>query len=229
MKCVAILIPCFVLVSGDVAQAADVEETPETDVVAFQSLWIGKHRDAPNWTRYSEQMIRDHGDALMSGARDVRGFCPNYERMSAENKRHFWIQLVAAIVKYESSFDPSERYVEASMGIDPVTGRRVVSEGLLQLSYQDERNYRSHVPTGVCDFDYPRDRHYAVTDLRRTILNPKKNLECGIAILNHQIRTRKRIVVSSGAYWSVIRAGSRHSHVAEIRRVTQQLRFCRDS
>lgn len=192
----------------------------------FRPIWEGQHPDAASWTAITESAYDRIARGLPDGAQDVQGFCPKFHSLDESHRRAFWIQLIAAIVKYESGFRPELRFVEREMGIDPVTGKQVVSEGLLQLSYQDERTYKSKVPAGVCDFDYPGDQRYPLKDLRRSILNPENNLVCGLGILDFQIRRHKRIVIAKGAYWAVIKSNSRYSRVPEIKRITKSLEFC---
>lgn len=196
------------------------------DLANFQPSWMGKHPDAPNWTIHARTAIRRYGSNLMRGAADVASFCPSFGELNTVNKENFWIQLIASIVRYESNYKPDARYVETTMGKDPVTGQQVVSEGLLQLSYQDEPNYRNKIPSGTCDFDYQSDRDYPNRDLRRTILNPKINLTCGVAILDYQIRRYEKIAISSGAYWAVIKTTSRYNRLSQIRQMTKSLKFC---
>lgn len=150
-----------------------------------------------------------------------------FDRLGTQDRINFWVELIAAMAKFESSYDPSTRYTESTMGIDPVTGKQVVSEGLLQLSYQDELNWKKVLPAGVCDFDYTGDKKYAQTDIRRSILDPKNNLTCGIGILNRQIERYDKIAVSTGAYWSVIKSGSSYNKLTQIKAITNALSFCK--
>jgi hypothetical protein len=192
----------------------------------FQPLWTGKHPDASLWSRYVADALKMYGKEMIKGPADVANFCPDYSSLDEENRINFWIQLFAALTKYESGFNPSSRYVETTMGKDPVTGKQVVSEGLLQLSYQDESNYKNRLPAGACDFDYESNSKYPVKDLRRSILNPEKNLGCGVAILAEQVARAKRIVVGRGAYWAVLKSNSRYSKIKEIQAITGALKFC---
>lgn len=198
--------------------------TPTPSTGNFTALWIGKHPDAINWTGYVHEAVKAYGAALLAGPSDVATFCPKYASLSTTDKLNFWAQLVAAMTKYESNFNPTTRYTETSMGIDPVTGKQVVSEGLLQLSYQDERNYSSVAPAGVCDFDYAADSKLAINDIRRTIFDPKTNLTCGVFILNRLAVKKGIIAVDSGAYWSVLRPSG--TRLASIRSLTKATSFC---
>jgi len=154
---------------------------------------------------------------------DLANFQPSWigKHSDAPN---WTIHTRSALRRYSSNhYKPDVRYVEMTMGKDPVTGQQVVSEGLLQLSYQDEPNYRNKIPSGTCDFDYQSDRDYPNRDLRRTILDPKINLTCGVAILNHQIKRYGKIAISSGAYWAVIKTTSRYNRLSQIRQMTKSL------
>lgn len=199
---------------------------PSSGSSSFKALWDGKHADAANWTRYAEDALDRYGAALLKGPSDVTAFCPMYDRLGRQDQLRFWVQLIAAMTKYESGFKPTTRYTETTMGTDRVTGQQIVSEGLLQLSYTDELNYRSVLPAGVCDFDFEGDKRYALNDIRRSILDPKTNLTCGIGILNRQIERFNKIGVGSGAYWAVIKSSYSRNKLSEIQAITKSLPFC---
>jgi hypothetical protein len=194
---------------------------------AFNALWAGKHPLAEQWTLFAESAISKYGDSLLDGPADVNDFCPGYFKASTQEKVDFFVQFLAAMSKYESSFDPTLRYTETSMGTDPVTGLQVVSEGLFQLSYQDENTYRGQVPGGTCDFDLSGDRRYPIDDLRRSILDPSKNITCAVVILNRQIERVNRLAVSTGAYWAVIKTSNTGNKLPEIKAITRALPFCK--
>ena len=63
---------------------------------------------------------------------------------------------------------------------DEVSGRKVRTSGLLQLTYEDQKRYG-------CDFDWDADKTLKADDPAKTILQPKNNLECGVKILGQQI------------------------------------------
>ncbi|MEK7354917.1 MAG: hypothetical protein AAB250_00610, partial [Bdellovibrionota bacterium] len=158
---------------------------------------------------------------------DVNDFCPTFSKLVTGDKIDFYVQLVAAMAKYESSFNPALRFTEAAMGTDPVTGVQVVSEGLLQLSYQDEQTYKSVAPPGTCDFDHAADRAFPLNDLRRSILDPAANLTCAVVILNRQVEKFNKLAVSTGAYWAVIKTSNASNKLPEIKAITRALPFCK--
>jgi hypothetical protein len=81
---------------------------------------------------------------------------------------------------------------------DGVTGRFVRSEGLLQLTYEDQVRYG-------CDFDWEHDRTLPADDPAKTILQPKNNLECGVKILAKQIIEQHKPLLSNTGYWATLR------------------------
>jgi hypothetical protein len=185
-------------------------------------LWEKTRSEGRAWTIHSFDVIDRDGAALLQGATDVQDFCPQFYNLTYNQKVNFWAYLISAITKYESGFNPTSRYVETTMGTDPVTGQQVVSEGLLQLSYQDSRSY-----TFCNEFDWSVDKNLSPTDPAKSILNPQKNLTCGIRILNYQITKRKAIAIASGAYWAVIKSDSKYSKLTEIKALTTALAFCK--
>lgn len=131
-------------------------------------------------------------------------FCPAYGSMSESGKRATWATIMKGIALPESSWDRTTQYTEESMGRDPVTGKTVVSEGLLQLSYQDAKNYK----TPWCSkFDYARDKTRNVGD--RTITDPYINLGCGLEIAEKLMKLHSNSggVYALGRYWSTMRRG----------------------
>jgi hypothetical protein len=77
----------------------------------------------------------------------------------------------------------------------------VRSEGLLQLTYEDQKRYG-------CDFDWEHDKQLKPDDPDKTILQPKNNLECGVKILDNQIIDQHKRLLSSTSYWSTLRPGT---------------------
>ena len=84
---------------------------------------------------------------------------------------------------------------------DAVSGRAVRSEGLLQLTYEDQTRYG-------CDFDWDADKGLKADDPAKTILQPKNNLECGVKILDKQIIEERKPLLSRSGYWSTLRPGT---------------------
>lgn len=180
-----------------------------------------KYPERTQWSQHLQKIILEDWNSLLPGADDITNFCPRYNSLDNNERANVWAQLFVAIAKFESAYSPTSRMQETTMGTDPVTGRPVYSEGLLQLSYQDIQ----WAPW--CKFDWSKDKNLSATDPRKTILDPYLNLDCGVGIMAKQIKNKGAIVVSSGVYWAVIKAGGRYQHISEIQGIVKSLSLCK--
>ena len=136
--------------------------------------------------------------------RDVRRFCPRFYEMQEADKRAFWAYFFQALAGAEAGLKPTTRvrHTQPEVAVvDKVSGRMVRSEGLLQLTYEDQQRYG-------CDFDWQHDRMLPANDPGKTILQPKNNLECGVKILDNQIIDQKKPLTAQTSYWSTLRPGT---------------------
>lgn len=164
---------------------------------------LGEKTWDPRWNRIVEQALPP---ALLSSRvpRDVRGFCPRFYVMSRADKRTFWAYFFQALAGAEAGLNPdvTARHTEprlAHMEHVPVT--KVRTEGLLQLTYADEKRYG-------CPFDEQADRGLPPDDPARTILQPRNNLICGVTILKNQIIDLHRPILWPMSYWATLRPGT---------------------
>ena len=67
----------------------------------------------------------------------------------------------------------------------------------MQVKYEDAQRYG-------CDFDWEKDRMLPVKDPGRTILDPEKNLGCGVKIMENQIVAQGKPLVSRTSYWATL-------------------------
>ena len=109
----------------------------------------------------------------------------------------YWVSFLRALAKAESGLNLNERYVETGLGKDALTGLQNTSEGLLQLSYQDSKFHG-------CGFNWNLDKKLDPKDLRKTIFDPKLNLECGMIILDKQLKVVGALYTDSPYYWAVL-------------------------
>lgn len=182
--------------------------------------WEGPKRpEAKTWSDYSFRVVNQYFDAL-DQARDIELFCPKYRALDRAQKVETWADVMAGISYWETGWDPRNRTAEPDQGIDDLTKRPVYSEGLLQLSYQDQES------NPYCVFDWNKDKLLPDTDLHRTILNPYNNLYCGIRIMADLIRANGVIVVARGGYWSTVQAGNIHDRAHQIEHSVGNLPFC---
>lgn len=182
--------------------AQKTKPAPPTPIDAKKAELGGKTWD-PAWDELIEQSIP--ADMLSSQVpRDVRKFCPRFYRMGDTDKRVFWAYFFQALAGAEAGFNPTTRVRHSDPEvavIDRVSHRAVRSEGLLQLTYEDAKRYG-------CDFDWESDRQLKGNDPAKTILQPRNNLQCGIAILENQIITQHRRLLSKKSYWSTLQPGT---------------------
>ncbi len=186
----------------------------------FEALaWEAPKPNSKPWSTYVFSLLETEAKDILS-AEDMTIFCAKYPSLSDKQKINVAGQLIAGIVRYESNFNPLTRYQETTMGTDPITGEPVWSEGLMQLSYQDIQGYP------FCQFDWNQDSQLSPTDPQKTILDPFKNLYCGMRILASQVKRKGRIVIDSGAYWAVIKENGRYEKIDEIAAIVSSLNIC---
>ena len=136
--------------------------------------------------------------------RDVRRYCPAFYTMKEEDKRAWWAYLFQAMAAAEAGLNATSnvRHTEPEVAVpDHVTGRIAHQEGLLQLRYEDSKRYG-------CAFDWKSDRDLPAHDPQKTILNPERNLACGIRILEHQIIDQHKPIFSRTSYWATLQSGT---------------------
>ena len=156
------------------------------------------------WSRALIADVRQHKSELDAGHPD--DFIPGYSALSPEGQIKFWAELVIAIAKYESTWNPRAHFKEPP----PL---KVMSIGLLQIAYEDQAEYH---------FDPPLDRNANSLD------DPATNLRCGVTILARLVAHDGAIVGGKGdrsrgaaRYWAVLRAGKSH-HLADVKALTQK-------
>jgi hypothetical protein len=135
---------------------------------------------------------------------DVRAFCPRFYQMKEVDKRAFWAYFFQALAGAEAGLNPvtNVRHFEPEVAKrDAVSGQMIHSEGLLQLTYEDEIRYG-------CDFDWDQDKNLSARDPEKTILQPERNLLCGVKILTNQLISRHKPLLTSASYWSTLHPGT---------------------
>ncbi len=180
-----------------------------------------KYPQREDWSNYLMTLILTDWKSLLAGASDIKTFCPTYYNLNNNQRANVWAQLFVSMAKFESAYSPTSRMQETTMGTDPVTGRPVYSEGLLQLSYQDITAYK------FCKIDWSKDKNLSATDPKKTILDPYINLHCGVGIMANQIAKKGTIAIGSGAYWAVIKTNSKYNQLSSITSMVRGLSLCK--
>src|SRR6202046_2170433 len=164
--------------------------------IAEKKEELGQPAWDPQWDVIVEQALSPE---MLSGsvARGGRTFCPRFATMSDADKRAFWAYTFQALAGAEAGLKPTTdvRHTEPEVAKeDTVTKRMIRSEGLLQLTYMDATRYN-------CDFDWDHDKTLPEHDPAKTILQPRNNLLCGVNIMENQMITQRRPLLSSASYW----------------------------
>lgn len=147
------------------------------------------------WRAYTDLQVVKYF-AQLSSASDITMFCPKFASLAKEKQISAITEIIFGIIKYESDFDPNSRYQEKTMGLDDITHLPVYSEGLMQLSYGDTEW------ASFCEFDWENDKSLALNT--RSIVDPYKNLSCGVHILANQTESKGSFGFKSGNYWAVL-------------------------
>ena len=137
-------------------------------------------------------------------ARAVRSYCPDFAAEPDLDKRAFWAYTFQALAAAEAGLNPTANvhHTERVLALtDKVTRRPIRQEGLLQLTYEDNQRYG-------CDFDWTADRRLPLKDSHRTILEPERNLACGLKIMDDQIITQGKPLISRTSYWATLQPGT---------------------
>lgn len=157
----------------------------------------------PSWDAFIEKSLPPE---LLSAqaARAVRPYCPRFAQLSDTDKRAFWAYTFQALAAAEAGLNPTAdvHHTQAPVNkIDPETHRLSHQAGLLQLKYEDAQRYN-------CPFDYAADRHLPEHDPGRTILQPERNLSCGLLIMQDQIIAKGKPLVTRTSYWATLQPGT---------------------
>jgi hypothetical protein len=190
--------------------------------------WTGKGDFKPEWNDYVIGALTD-ATSLMKGADDIVSYCPKWDSIAEDQREGVIVQLIAAITEFESGFKLTSRMVEPQASFpkpDPVTKKPVASEGLLQLSYQDELSYKGKIPAGYCDFDWSKDKSLGDKDPKKTIFDAKTNLQCGLVILERQVKLQGKIGYDK-SYWAVLRPNGKYSKTKKIQEIVKGFERCK--
>ena len=168
--------------------------------------------DSNPWTPALDAFIERSLPAGLLGpeaARAVHPWCPAFAQASEVDKRAFWAYTFQALAAAEAGLKPTAdvHHTQPSVAkIDTVTHRPIRQEGLLQLTYQDAQRYH-------CDFDWQHDARLPERSPERTILNPERNLACGLLIMDNQVIAQGKPLVTRTSYWSTLQPGTRSYRV----------------
>jgi hypothetical protein len=178
-----------------------LKQAPPTPI-AEKKEELGQPSWDPQWDVIVEKALSPE---MLSPrvARGVRTFCPRFASMGEADKRAFWAYTFQAMAGAEAGLKPTTnvRHTEPEVAVqDAVTKHTVRQEGLLQLTYMDAKRYG-------CDFNWEQDKRLAEKSPAKTILTPENNLLCGVKILENQMLTQRKPLLTASSYWVTLRPG----------------------
>lgn len=147
------------------------------------------HPQLDEWTEFLYKEIDTHGSGLLeTNPEGVTNFCPNYEKLNRDERVLFWMKLTTVLMSFESGYDPTKTYDDSSnVGGD----EKVISTGLLMLSHE------SVMPDKYdCNMISPI-KSIGDQDLK----DPKKNMACGIRVMNYWVKTDKVMADRDETSW----------------------------
>jgi hypothetical protein len=219
-KWTGVLLLLTAFIAFAIASFAQATKPAPPTPIDKQKVELGGNPWNPEWDKIIEKAIPP--EMLSSQVpRDVRRFCPRFYDMAETDKRAFWAYFFQALAGAEAGLNPTTRARHTDPEVstpDGVSGRSGRTEGLLQLTYEDEKRYG-------CDFNWQVDRTLKPNDPSRTILQPKNNLECGVKILANQIIIQHKPLLSRSGYWSTLQPG-RPSYRVFARQMTNPPAAC---
>lgn len=171
--------------------------------------WGTTHQD---WNKFTLEAIDVHAPQLKRIApNDFKKYCgKDFAKLSEDERAAFYLSLISALARFESSFKPDVTYTES---FTDAKGKKVISRGLLQISQESANGYGC----GITD--------------AKMLHDPRTNLSCGVRILARWVE--KDGVIQGGGtgawkgaarYWSPFRKAERYE---KIQAFTKQAGFCK--
>ncbi|UWZ84065.1 hypothetical protein [Occallatibacter riparius] len=181
----------------------EIKPAPPTPIAVKRVELGSEHTWDPQWDVFIEENLP--AELMTPGmAKAVHPFCPRFGELSQPDKRAFWAYLFQALAGAEAGLRPTAdvKHLDPTVAVrDPVSKRTVRQQGLLQLTYEDNQRYG-------CDFDWDNDKGLRAGDPGKTILEPERNLSCGIRIMKNQLVDLNRPLVTRKSYWGTLRPGT---------------------
>ncbi len=187
----------------DTVPSSELKPAPPTPIAEKKAELGDDQTWKPEWDKVIEEGLLP--DLLSPKvAKAVKQFCPRFNSIGEPDKRAYWAYFFQALAGAEAGLLPTMnvRHDNSEEAVvDDVTNRTVRQQGLLQLTYMDQERYG-------CDFDWEKDKKLEEHDPAKTILQPRNNLLCGVAIIKNQLIDQHKPLLSRTSYWSTLQPGS---------------------
>lgn len=185
----------------DAAAPATMSFVAETRPAATlpDARWDHKPQ-AEQWTEAALTALKGHGAPLVSMVpEDADTWCPAYADATAEDRKAFWVGLLSALAKHESTWRPH------------VSGGDHQWHGLLQISPATARGYG------------------CAADSAEELKNGEANLKCGLRIMAYTVPRDGVIAADGGgvaADWAPFHNAEKRADMVSWTRAQD---YCRPS
>lgn len=156
--------------------------------------------DSASWTRAAMAALRSHGSDMENTVpRDIANWCPAYAENPPHLRRAFWVGMMSALAKHESTYRPS------------AVGGPNLWYGLLQIYPDTARRYGCRATTG------------------EALKDPEDNLSCAIRIMNVTVPRDNAIAVRDSRWRGVAADWGPMTHrskIAEMSAWTRRQDYC---
>lgn len=162
---------------------------PQHDEANLPAMRWDHRPEAAEWTISSMNVVALHDERLAEQVpADIEGWCPGYKTASLDERRAFWVGLLSATAKHESTWNP-----KASGG-----GGKWI--GLMQIDPRTARNYGCQATSSA--------------DLK----NGSANLACAIRIMSTQVAKDGMVAGGGnrgiGRDWAPFRSAAKRADMA---------------
>ena len=151
------------------------------------------------WTRATMAAVAQHGlDEVVP--RDIEAWCPAYAQNSPTLRRAFWVGMMSALTKHESTHKPS------------AVGGGGRWFGLLQIGPATARGYGCRATTG------------------RALMDPVLNLACAARIMGRTVARDRAVALRDGRWRGVAADWgpmTKSSKIAEMSAWTRRQDYCK--
>jgi len=156
--------------------------------------------DSASWTRAALAALRTHGSDIENVVpRDIDAWCPAYPDNPPHLRRAFWVGMMSALAKHESTYRPT------------AVGGPDLWYGLLQIYPDTARRYGCRATTG------------------EALKDPEDNLSCAVRIMNVTVVRDNAIAIRDSRWRGVAADWgpmTNRAKIADMSGWTRQQDYC---
>ncbi|MFV0335167.1 MAG: transglycosylase SLT domain-containing protein [Tropicimonas sp.] len=144
--------------TGTPQDGAMTNASSKNPLARFKMRW-DHHERSDRWNQSAVNALRTHGSALPDFVpEDIEAWCPGYTTASREEREAFWVGLISALAKHESTWNPK------------AVGGSGSWFGLVQISPRTAQGYNCRATSGA------------------ELTSGADNVSCAIRIMSHTVQ-----------------------------------------